>query len=224
MNIQIGDKGIGWTDATWNPITGCLHNCPYCYARTIANRYRRSFKPEFHAHLLDDPIKRKKPTKIFCGSTADNFGDWVPSEWMNAVLDIVRQCPQHTFQFLTKAPQNLAQYNPWPSNCWVGASATDQQMMDKALKTLTQCDAPIKFVSAEPLLSLIDADLSPLDWIIIGAQTGKNAHQPDQWWTLKLIHYAAKARIPIFHKDNLIIKPKRREFPRAQAQPALFVL
>lgn len=213
MNIQLGKKGIDWTDATWNPVTGCKHGCPYCYAREFAERFGRSFEPAFHPDRISEPIRRKQPTKIFVGSNADLFGNWVPGEWVRAVLDTVRQCPQHTFQFLTKAPHNLVKFNPWPANCWIGASANNQAMMDHALFCLSMCNAPVKFVSAEPLLGPITGDLSALDWLIIGAQTGRNRHQPEPEWVTQLITCARDSGVSIWFKDNLDWQPRINEWP-----------
>lgn len=219
MNIQLGPDGINWTDATWNPVTGCLHGCPYCYARAIADRFGRSFEPAYHPEKLQEPLHRKAPTKIFVGSTADLFGNWVPGEWVRSVLDVVRKCPQHTFQFLTKAPHNLVKFNPWPSNCWIGASATDQTMMDRALFALSMCNARVKFVSAEPLLGPISGDLSAIDWLIVGAQTGHDAHQPEPAWVDNLIDSARASGVAIWFKDNLEREPRVNEWPQAIAVP-----
>ena len=226
MNIQLGSKGINWTDATWNPVTGCHHGCPYCYARDISNRFGRSFEPAYHPGRLSAPLRRRKPTRIFVGSSADMFGDWVPATWVRNVLSIVRQCPQHTFQFLTKAPQNLVKYNPWPTNCWVGATANNQSMMNYATFCLSLCKASVKFVSAEPLLGPIDADLSAIDWLIIGAQTGKQAHQPEKEWTRRLIDCAESDKVAVLLKDNLQWAPHVNQWPapaRAQHQQASLV-
>lgn len=221
MNLQIGDKGINWTDATWNPITGCKHDCPYCYARRLYERFGRSFEPAFHPDELSAPLHRKQPTRIFVGSTADVFGNWVPNDWVRSVLSVVRQCPQHTFQFLTKAPHNLVKFNPWPANCWIGASATNQAMIDHALFCLSLAKASVKFISAEPLLGPIDADLSGIDWLIIGAQTGPGGHQPKESWVMALIESARQSGTAIWFKDNLDWPIRINEWPMPAMQPAL---
>ena len=213
MNIQPGENGINWTDATWNPVTGCRHGCSYCYARAFAERFGRSFEPAFHPERLSEPSGRQQPTRIFVCSNADLFGDWVPAEWVHDVLSIVQRCPQHTFQFLTKAPHNLVKYNPWPDNCWVGATATDQRMMNKALLNLSLCQAPVRFVSAEPLLGPINADLGAIHWLIIGAQTGRNPHQPRPEWVTRLIGCARAAGVAVWFKDNLVWSPRINEWP-----------
>lgn len=128
---------IEWCDSTWNPVTGCLHNCNYCYARRIANRfgdktdgvcdewhdlhtpfykmngrlnpYPYSFAPTFHRYRLDEPQKIKKPSKIFVCSMADLFGDWVPDEWIQEVFETCKKAPQHKYLFLTKNPKRLCE-------------------------------------------------------------------------------------------------------------------
>ncbi len=138
---------------TWNPITGCLNGCPYCYARKLANtrlkeRYLHGF-PDFgiiadrdYQGGLDDPfypriwptkisipIHRRKPTGYFVCDMSDLFGIGVPEQWTSAVLETIRKCPQHRFYLLTKQPQELAKFSPFPPNCFVMVSATDAKML-----------------------------------------------------------------------------------------------
>lgn len=214
MNIQPGEKGINWTDATWNPITGCLHGCPYCYARDIAHRFGRSFKPAFNFGRLKAPLKRKKPTKIFVNSVSDTFGHWIPDNWVKAILRIVRQCPQHTFQFLTKAPWNIAKFNPWPDNCWLGGTVDELKRLEPTLEALRQVDAKVRFISFEPLNESVGIpNLSDIEWLIIGAQTGKNGHQPPAGAVSGLLSAANECKLPVLMKDNLIWPNRRVEFP-----------
>jgi len=214
MNGQNG--GINWTDATWNPITGCLHGCPYCYAREFSARFGRSFDPAFHPQRLSEPLHRRKPTKIFCGSNADNFGAWVPAEWIHAILDTVRQAPQHTFQFLTKNPARLAEFNPWPSNCWVGGTVDTRSRLLPTLTALQKTEAPVRFISFEPLNSDMGIPIldGAVEWIIIGAETGKHGHQPQARWVDDLILAARSCNVAVWFKDNLIKSPRINERPR----------
>jgi len=215
MNIQPGSKGINWTDATWNPVTGCLHGCPYCYAREFAQRFGRSFEPAFHPERLGEPYNRRKPTKIFVGSSADMFGDWVPDEWTEAVLAVVRECHRHTFQFLTKAPHNLARFNPWPANCWLGGTVDVKRRLQPTLNALRATGAPVRFISFEPLNEDMGVPLlaGSIEWIIVGAQTGRNAHQPKAIWVENLLSAASAARVAVLMKDNLIWQPHIENFP-----------
>lgn len=203
---------IEWTDYTWNPVTGCLNSCPYCYARRIAERFRGSkawpngFEPTYHGQRLQEPDNLKTPSKIFVCSMGELFGDWLDPEIVRAVRTVVRHNPQHTFQFLTKCPQNLARWNPWPPNAWVGVSVTADGDMTRAITNLGHVDARVRFVSMEPLLGAITMRSHPiqgfLDWIIIGAQTNPT-RLPRREWVLEILAAADRAHIPVYMKDNL---------------------
>lgn len=207
---------IEWTDFTWNPVTGCKHGCPYCYGREIAKRFKNHFpngyKPTFHPDRLDEPSRIKKPSKIFTVSMGDLFGDWVPNEWIEAVIDVARKNPKHVFQFLTKNPRRYADFE-FPPNCWIGTTVESQNNLDR-LEILRRSDNEnIKFVSFEPLLGPVDSDLDGIDWIIIGAQTGRKHIIPDHEWVESLISEARRSRCAIFLKDNLGWNEKVQEFP-----------
>jgi protein gp37 len=215
MNVQ-GEHGINWTDATWNPVTGCRHDCPYCYARENYRRFNRSFEPAFHPEALREPIARHKPTKIFVGSTADVFGAWVPRDWIEQVLNVVRKAPQHTFQFLTKNPQRLAEFR-FPDNAWAGATIDVRARLKPTLEALRHVQAPVRFISFEPLNGDMGVPLlaGAVEWIIIGAQTGHGAHQPEEGWVDDLVSAATAARVAIWFKDNLIREPRINDWPRS---------
>ena len=203
---------IEWTDFSWNPVTGCHHGCEYCYARALANRIGYGFGPRFWPNRLHDPLKIKRCSKIFVSSMGDLFGEWVPQEWINAVLDIVRQAPRHSFQFLTKNPERLSSQE-WRTNAWVGASAVTQAMADRAIVALSNVRASVRFLSCEPLHEMIDLGDICLDWLIIGAQTGPAAFQPERKWVDRLLDFAAERHTPVFLKPNLRGYATRREFP-----------
>jgi len=213
--------GIEWTDYTWNPVTGCLNNCEYCYARKLAKRFKfkNGFRPTFHPDRLNDPEVVKHPSKIFVCSMADLFGDWVSPLWVSKVMNTVGRCEQHTFQFLTKFPQNLRRYNPWPRNAWVGATATDDESFISALCHLAYVRAPVRFISIEPFLSPIrvngpQLEASGIDWLIIGAQTNP-LRLPDSQWVADIAGAAVYAGIPIFIKNNMKAPTPIQCFPRA---------
>ena len=252
MNCQ-GPDGIDWTDWTWNPVTGCWGPggtpeeprwCPHCYAKKMAEGRLRGragydaqqpFAPTFHEDRLYEPVKEKRPSKIFVSSMGDLFGDWVPREWIKRVLDTVRWCNYRgivvskqgdqgetvlstewqIFQFLTQNPKRLAGFNPWPKNCWVGATATGWAELTRAIDDLQMVDAPVRFVSCEPLLQPIRLALPTkrrLDWAIIGACSGRenwkrypqlDHGQPPEHWVRGLTDDLHAAGARVWHKGNL---------------------
>lgn len=241
--MSLNKTNIEWCDFTWNPVTGCLGpagdgvRCSYCYAHRLAKVW---LKPTYLRHPLigmwgagdpDDPFAPrwagglldpmgKKPSRIFVCSMGDLFGDWMPDEWIERVLTTVKCCPQHTFMFLTKWPQNLARWNPWPDNAWLGATATDVWTYLQAEAGLVRVKAPVRFISFEPLLERIGSEnflLPRTDWIIVGAQTGPGAKPVDREAVQELILAADERHIPVFLKDNLKWPEKRQEWPKVGA-------
>jgi protein gp37 len=215
---------IEWTDYTWNPVTGCLHGCNYCYARRLAegrlkHKYPHGFKPTFWAERLDEPYYIKKPSKIFVCSMGDLFGDWVPEYWINEVLDIVTHCSHHTFQFLTKNPSRYHQFD-FPGNAWLGITIDRVRASKTIIERIYWFQGldSVRFISFEPLLDF-SAEIAklifedPPDWIIIGAKTGPNAVQPKREWVEMLIKAARKAGTAIFLKNNLRWSERIQEFP-----------
>lgn len=253
-----GGRGIEWTNMTWNPIAGCFHGCAWkmpdgtianCYAEDVANnvanlQYPLGFEHHyFKEHMLDAPKRHKEGQKIFCGSMADVFGHWVPAEQIEAVLQVCRETPQHTYQFLTKNPPRLKLFD-FPANCWVGVSAPPTFMMGKqltdkqqhkwfevALDNLIQCNAPIRWVSFEPL----SFDIAPIarpylehiGWAVIGAaSSGPRKFQPDPKWVEELLFALNVYDVPVFFKGNLrgneAVKKWREEYPSSVKQLNLF--
>jgi len=172
------------------------------------------FYPRFWAEnspscRLYDPAFRQKPAGIFVCDMGELFGDWLPQGWQEDIFDIIEDSPQHRFYLLTKQPQNLIKWSPFPDNCWVGVTATNRQGWIDAQRELDFIKATIKYVSCEPLLEHLPIspyDFRPLggsiDWVIIGAQT-KPYKPPQIEWIEEIARACDKAGVPVFLKDNL---------------------
>ena len=210
---------IGWAAYSWNPVTGCKNDCPYCYAREIGNRFNGHFNPTIHNKRLTAPRKTKVSEKannrVFVCSMAELFGDWVPDKWINIVLGVVRKNPQWTFLFLTKNPKRLLDIN-WPTNAWIGATIDRQHRVREIAEVFPLLRKNVLFISCEPLLEKItlpDNLLNCLNWLIVGAKSeGQKKIQPEIEWVESLFNSARKHNIPVWFKDNLIFKPQ--EIPK----------
>jgi protein gp37 len=234
---------VDWAKWTWNPVTGCLHDCEYCYARVMAQTlYPEKFTPTFRPDRLKAPHFTKVPRKaedmslpkierigwrnVFVCSMADLFGKWVPQEWIDAVLDEVRAAPQWNFLFLTKFPQRLASID-WPDNAWVGTTVDRQYRVSIAEKAFRQVKAPVKWLSCEPLLEdLTFTSLEMFDWVVFGGQSPQRSEtqgvqdvpgfQPPWPWVEHLFHQARAAGCLVYFKPNLETRPQ--EYPQ-QKEP-----
>lgn len=206
MNKQ-GPGKIDWTDYTWNPISGCLHGCDYCYMRRMEKRFPAVMKPAFHPERLMQPAKVKKPSFIFTGSSGDMWGEWVDERHIRAVLKSCEDSPQHTFQFLTKNPGRYMEFKPL-ENCWYGTTVdgTDRtKTNDIKLFYPGLGDSffdGMRFVSFEPLLKPVYSFMEGIDWIIIGADSTRGAKKPPKEWADRLIDQAREMSIPVWVKDN----------------------
>lgn len=206
---------IEWCDYTWNPVTGCKHGCPYCYAERISKRFTGDFEPKFHENRLSDPQKVKKPSKIFVVSMGDLFGDWVPDEWIQKVFEACQQAQQHTYLFLTKNPYRYLQLHlqeklPQEANFWYGTTLTGQGKLPFNCLDFNQ-----NFISIEPLLGDV-SDKFPftnIQWVIVGAQTGPRSVRPEPKWVQSIIDQCRECDVPVFLKDNLNWAEKIQEWP-----------
>lgn len=172
-----------------------------CHIAEKGEIYPYGYDPTFYPHRLSEPLKVKKPSKIFAVDAGDMFGNWVPEEWIEKILTVVKRCSWHTFQFLTKNPERLIKYD-FPDNAWVGTSISTDKDRKKA-DTIKKAKTVVKFLSIEPLLGPVRFDMKGIDWIIIGAQTGNNSVKPDRKWIDKLVKQARDLNIPLFFKENI---------------------
>jgi len=204
------NDNIGWAAWSWNPVTGCLHGCPYCYARDIAMRFEGTFEPSLRADRMEAPANTKPRNditggdRVFVCSMADLFGSWVPNEWIQKVLDQVEKHPEWTFLFLTKNPRRYESI-VFPDNAWIGATVDTQARVKPTEDAMDQARATVKFVSCEPLLeSVVFSRPELFDWFLIGAKSeGAKKVQPDTEWTKSLISQAYQNGVKVWMKDNL---------------------
>ena len=223
---------IEWAQWSWNPITGCKHDCPYCYARDIAQRfthlYRNGFDPSIWPARFAAPQNTTVPAKsehdtayrnVFTGSMADIFGRWVPEEWITMVIDRVRDNPQWNFLFLTKFPQRVHEFGEMPENAWMGTTVDCQERVANAEKAFAKMGGGIKWLSIEPMLTPLKfTRLDLFDWVVIGGASP--SVQTPRWvppfdWIADLHEQARKAGCAVYHKDNLGMGDEMRlkEFP-----------
>lgn len=223
---ETNDK-VSWARWTWNPVTGCLHDCPYCYARDIANRlYPQGFKPTFHADRLSAPANTALPKeeapwhrRVFTCSMADLFGKWVPQHWIDAVFEQMRDNAQWEYLCLTKFPQRLAQLD-WPNNAWMGTTVDRQYRVDIAEKAFRNVKAGVKWLSCEPMLEPLKfSSLEMFDWVVIGGAS-RSSQTEESWpefeWVVDLYNQARAAGCGVWIKPNGIgdRTPRPQEMPR----------
>ncbi len=195
-----------------NPIKGlCPMACSYCYARRMYKRFKWNPEIRFDREvpIYGFPIG----SKVFIGSTMELFGDWVKEDWLKTIFANVRESPDVTFIFLTKCPNRLAPWSPFPSNCWVGASAWDLNSFFHARNNIRHIKAGVRFISLEPLLDwapalyrkpAIKECMRSLSWLILGAQTPYSPKTaPKIEWVKEIVDAADQAGIPVFLKENL---------------------
>ena len=230
------DGSLGWV---WNPITGCLNGCEYCYARKLANtrlkdRYLANdvvadisnrlrdansplwdrvatdpFYPRFWEDRLEELNAKQKPRGIFVCDMSDLFGKGIPEKWTWRIINLMTYCSQHRFYLLTKQPQNLIKFSPFPPNVYLGVSATNQEQFDNAVKYLKEIKASVKYLSIEPFLEWQDdgyqqrrLEEAGIKQVIIGAQT-KPYKPPKIEWVQEIVEACDMAGIPVFLKNNL---------------------
>jgi len=183
------------------------------------DRFKWDPKIRFVEEELDKLEKIKKPSRIFICSMHELFGSWISSEWINRILRVVKNYPQHAFQILTKCPERALRFH-YPRNVWMGITITGKESEDEQMKmlaSLREIDTRVRFVSFEPLLAMpVDFGWEIADWLIVGAKTNPYL-APSKHWIEGLIYYSERAKIPIFLKNNLeplLGENLRQEFPK----------
>ncbi len=208
-------SGIEWTESTWNPVTGCTKispGCKHCYAERMAERlqamgqenYRDGFALTLQPHMLELPLRWRKPQTIFVNSMSDLFHKNVPLEYIQRVFEVMGGASQHRFQVLTKRADRLAQLDEqlhWAPNIWMGVSVESTKYRSR-IDDLRRTGAATKFLSLEPLLGpLPDLNLTGIDWVIVGGESGPGARPMDAAWATDLRDQCLRAAVPFFFKQ-----------------------
>ena len=216
-------SSIEWTQTTWNPVTGCdkiSAGCKNCYAERMAGRlqligqanYRRGFQLTLQPHMLERPLSWKTPQTIFVNSMSDLFHKDIPDSYIQSVFDVMREASWHRFQVLTKRSDRLRQISrsiDWPDNVWMGVSVESGRYVER-IDDLRQTGAAVKFLSLEPLLGpLHKLNLSNIDWVIVGGESGPGARSIDPDWVLDLRNQCQQADVPFFFKQWGGVNKKR---------------
>ena len=206
---------IEWTDATWNPVTGCTkvsQGCKHCYAERMAHRlqamgsprYRNGFQVTLHADLLNQPLHWTKPRRVFVNSMSDVFHPDVPDTFIADIFAVMAQTPQHTYQILTKRPERLARLAgclPFPPHVWIGTSVESLEVMSR-IRWLREVPAAVRFLSCEPLLGpLPNLLLEGIHWVIVGGESGPHARPMHPEWVLDIRDQCVAQEIPFFFKQ-----------------------
>ena len=206
---------IEWTDATWNPVTGCTEvspGCDHCYARTFANRwvgvpghpYEQGFAVTLRPDRLAQPLRWKHPMRVFVNSMSDLFHVAVPEPFIREVFAIMAAAPQHQFQVLTKRADRMERVTrrlDVPDNVWLGVSVEAPPYYSR-IRNLQRTDAPVRFLSCEPLISgLHDLPLVDIDWVIVGGESGPGARPMKAAWVRSIRRQCRAAGVPFFFKQ-----------------------
>lgn len=212
----MGEKSsIEWTDATWNPVTGCSKvspGCKNCYAERLAlrlkamhnPRYANGFQISLHPDQLTLPLRWKKPKKIFVNSMSDLFHEEVPAQFIFDAFTVMERAHWHLFQILTKRAERLAELAPqlpWPKNIWQGVSVENADHVGR-IQHLLKAPANVRFLSVEPLLGPIpDLPLEGISWVIVGGESGPNFREVSPEWVREIRDQCIQANVPFFFKQ-----------------------
>lgn len=211
----MAESSIEWTEMTWNPTTGCTKisaGCKFCYAEVMAKRlqamnvekYETGFKLAIHESALNVPYTWRKSKMVFVNSMSDLFHPDVPLSFIKKVFKVMNDNSQHTFQVLTKRSDLLLSYDKeldWTSNIWMGVSVEDDRVTNRVAE-LIQTGAKTKFLSCEPLIGPLNGlDLTGIDWVIVGGESGRKPRFMDKDWVLDIHEKCKKAGVAFFFKQ-----------------------
>ena len=214
---------IEWTESTWNPVTGCSKTspgCAHCYAERMARRlqamgqpnYTNGFKISAHDHVLELPLRWRKPQTVFVNSMRDLFHQKVPLKFVLKTFDTMLRANWHRYQILTKRSSRLAELDlrlPWAPHIWMGVSVETQNYRYR-IDDLRSTGAAVKFVSFEPLLGPVPGmDLRGIDWVIVGGESGPGARPMEAGWVTDIRNQCVTAGIPFFFKQWGGVNKKR---------------
>lgn len=206
---------IEWTDKTWNPITGCSKKstgCLHCYAEVMARRlkamgqekYANGFIVTLHERCLNEPLTWRGNHNIFVCSMSDIFHENVPFEFIDKMSDVIKSTPQHRYQILTKRAERMAEYfttRSIPDNVWLGVTVEAQSSRFR-IDYLRNLPASVKFLSCEPLVEdLGELDLTGIDWVIVGGESGPQARPMKEEWALNIMKQVEAQGARFFFKQ-----------------------
>jgi protein gp37 len=213
--MMAANSSIEWTGSTWNPVTGCTKvsaGCLNCYAERMARRlqamgqpnYRNGFGVTLHPHVVDLPLTWKSPRTIFVNSMSDLFHEKVPIAFIQKIFSVMVKAKWHRFQVLTKRSERLLKLSvmlPWTRNIWMGVTVENGSVI-KRIDHLRKTAAAVKFLSIEPLLGpLPELDLTGIDWVIVGGESGPGARYMDPSWVTDIRDQCGRAGVPFFFKQ-----------------------
>jgi len=209
------NSSIEWTEATWNPTTGCTRispGCAHCYAERMASRlqamgqerYRNGFDLTLQEDVVELPLRWKTPRLIFVNSMSDLFHDGVPVAFIQRCFDVMRQASHHVFQVLTKRPKRAAELAgilPWQENIWLGTSVETARYTSR-IRVLQGISARVRFLSIEPLLGAIPSlPLDGIHWVIVGGESGPGARPMQPEWVCQIRDQCLNNKVPFFFKQ-----------------------
>lgn len=208
-------SSIEWTDATWNPVTGCTKvspGCKNCYAVRMAKRlhamgqprYRNNFQVTLHHDLLGQPLLWNKPRRVFVNSMSDLFHPDVDFQFIREAFEVMGKASQHNFQILTKRSDRLLEISrklPWYRNIWMGVSVESQDFVYR-VRDLQKVPSAVRFLSVEPLIGPISRlPLKGIDWVIVGGESGPKCRKMELQWVSKIRDRCIAYDVPFFFKQ-----------------------